>query len=289
MNGSAVFFISVWLKFFFLFTPFFAVSMFLSMTQGQTERQRRKLALRVSGAAAVLCMALFFFGQIIFALFGVTLDAFRVGAGALLFLAAVGLVHGNLAGALGVPEEDIAVVPLAMPVIVGPAATGALLVLGAEMTAPHLKALGCLALLLAISAVSAILYLASAIERAVGKRGLSILSKITGLMLAALAAQMILTGACRALARGAPGNDDEPAAPHVSAPAMERAGPAHQPPTGLKRTKAEAFTVGKQPVRPGLLHACHSGKTGGALGAVWPRCVALDLNNKPATLPPTGG
>jgi len=187
------FFVSVWLKLFFLFTPFFALSMFLSMTRENTETERRRLAINVTGAVAVLCVALFFFGRTIFALFGVTLDAFRVGAGGLLFLAAVAMVQATPA-ATHPAQEDIAVVPLAMPIIVGPATTGALLVLGAEIEEPRFKVLGCAALLLAVLAVGAILCIASLIERGVGRRGLSILSKITGLLLAALAAQMILTG-----------------------------------------------------------------------------------------------
>src|SRR4030042_1730135 len=111
MADTVSFFVSVWVKFFFLFTPFFALSMFLSMTKGYAEVQRRKLAMQVSGAVGVFCLALFFFGNIIFSLFGITLDSFRVGAGALLFLSAVGLVQANLAVTKPSPEEDIAVVP----------------------------------------------------------------------------------------------------------------------------------------------------------------------------------
>ena len=194
MADTVSFFVSVWLKFFFLFTPFFALSMFLSMTKGYAEVQRRKLAMQVSGAVGVFCLALFFFGNIIFSLFGITLDSFRVGAGALLFLSAVGLVQANLAVAKPSLEEDIAVVPLAMPIIVGPATIGTLLVLGAEISDAFHKSLGCLALLLAVISVGTILVLASFFERVGGKRGLNILSKITGLILAALAAQMILVG-----------------------------------------------------------------------------------------------
>jgi multiple antibiotic resistance protein len=194
MNETLSFSVSVWLKFFFLFTPFFALSMFLSMTKGYAEIQRRKLAIQVSCAVGVFCLALFFFGNVIFSLFGITLDSFRVGAGALLFLSAVGLVQANPAVSKQSPEEDIAVVPLAMPIIVGPATIGTLLVLGAEITDAFHKTLGCLALLLAVISVGTILVLASFFERAVGRKGLNILSKMTGLILAALAAQMILVG-----------------------------------------------------------------------------------------------
>ena len=81
-----------------------------------------------------------------------------------------------------------------MPIIVGPATVGTLLVLGAEIDGLLRKTVGALALLLALAAVGTFLLLAAAVERALGRRGLNILSKITGLVLAALAAQMILAG-----------------------------------------------------------------------------------------------
>jgi len=188
------FFISVWLKFFFLLTPFFALSMFLSLTRDATDAFRRKLSLRIGGAAALLGLTLFFFGGAIFVVFGITLNAFRVGAGALLFLSAANLAQGKALPLSSVPEEDIAVVPLAMPVIIGPATIGALLVLGAEIDDHTHRLLGCLALLLAVAGVTALLWMATYIENLLGRRGLTILSKITGLILSALAAQMILTG-----------------------------------------------------------------------------------------------
>ena len=139
---------------------------------------------------------------LVFKLFGITLDAFRVGAGALLFLSAVTLVRTGEASGAPRPDEDIAVVPLAMPVVVGPATVGTLLVLGADMPTAAQKTLGCIALVLAVGSLGTILFLGSAIERAVGRRGLEILSKVTGLVLAALAAQLVLTGTRSFLAGG---------------------------------------------------------------------------------------
>jgi len=185
---------SIWLRFFFLFTPFFALTMLLSITREYEESQRRRLAIRVTCAATILCIGLFFFGNIVFALFGITLDAFRVGAGALLFLSAVRLVRADEASSPQRDDEDIAIVPLAIPVIVGPATVGALLVLGGEIPdLPH-RLIGCVALILAGASLGLILFLGSAIERGVGKKGINILSKVTGLILSALAAQMVLTG-----------------------------------------------------------------------------------------------
>ncbi len=188
------FFFSVWIKFFFLFTPFFALSMFLSLTEHYTERRRKKLSFMVSGAVLVLCLVLFFAGNQLFSLFGITLDSFRIGAGSLLFLSSVGLVQGKMGTADTDPNKDIAVVPLAMPIVVGPATTGTLLVLGAELNNVTAKIIGCLALFLAVACLGVILNLGSLIQRALGSRGIAILSKLTGLVLAALAAQMIMTG-----------------------------------------------------------------------------------------------
>lgn len=188
------FLFSIWVKFFFLFTPFFALTMFLSVTKDYTDSERRKLTMQVVRSVAILCFALYLFGNIVFSVFGITLDAFRVGAGALLFLSAVRLVQGGGMSAVSDPNEDIAVVPLAIPVIVGPATIGALLVLGGEISGTSQRLLGGIALVLAVASLGLILFLGAAIERALGKRGVVILSKITGLVLAALAAQMILTG-----------------------------------------------------------------------------------------------
>ena len=194
MSDQLHFFVTVWLKFFFLFTPFFALSMFLSMTGDYTEKRRRKLAVMISVAVAVLCIGLLFLGNQIFAIFGITLNAFRIGVGTLLFLSAVSLVQGRKASPDANQEADIAVVPLAMPVIVGPATTGTLLVMGAGLSSVTEKAVGCLALLFAVLCVGVMLLLATAIERGIGHRGLNILSKLTGIILAALAAQMIMDG-----------------------------------------------------------------------------------------------
>ena len=187
-------FLNVWLKFFFLFTPFFALSMFLSMTGEYTEKRRRRLAVMISVAVAILCVGLLFLGNRLFAIFGITLDAFRIGVGTLLFLSAVSLVQGRKAPPDTNQEDDIAVVPLAMPVIVGPATTGTLLVMGAGLESVTEKVLGIVALLFAVACLGIMLLLATTIERGVGQRGLNILSKLTGIVLAALAAQMIMDG-----------------------------------------------------------------------------------------------
>ena len=194
MNEHVGLFINIWIKFFFLTTPFFALSMFLSLTKGATPSERRKLALQITGTVAAFAVGMFFFGTLVFKLFGITLDAFRVGGGALLFISAVQLLQPHPTPSASSQDDDIVVVPMSMPIILGPATIGALMVFGADLSGSTEKTIGCFALLTAIASLGIILLLAASIERFMKKKQLRILSKITGLILAAIAAQMILTG-----------------------------------------------------------------------------------------------
>lgn len=147
-------------------------------------------------------MILLFFGKWIFEAFDITLDAFRIGGGALLFLSAVGLVNGKVEDKkpLAVEDDsearisDIAVVPLAIPVTVGPGTIAALLVIGADASTVKTHLLSAGALALALFCLTSILFVATWIEQKFGRHVIVILSKVTGLILAAMASQMIFTG-----------------------------------------------------------------------------------------------
>jgi multiple antibiotic resistance protein len=193
MDWSLV--VSVYIKFFFLMTPFFVLSMFLAMTKEEDTQTKKRLALHVSASVIFASTILLFFGTYIFDVFGITLDAFRIGAGALLFLTAVALIQGPKTDAIAKADmHSIAVVPLAIPITIGPGTIGALLVMSAGMEGAKETLQGLFALILAVGSVGVMLYFSSAIEKVVGRSGLTVLSKITGLVLAALSAQIIFTG-----------------------------------------------------------------------------------------------
>ena len=187
-------FFTTFLKFFFLLTPFFVMSTFLAMTPGYTEGQRRKLAFKVVLGVLIVSVVIFLLGNGIFSIFGITLDAFRVGTGVLMMLNAVSLVRGRDIAATEELESDIAIVPLAIPVTVGPATTGALLVMSGELNSWNDGVLSLLAVGAAIALVGILLLLSTYLEKLVKKQGLSILSKVTGLILSALAAQIFFAG-----------------------------------------------------------------------------------------------
>ena len=177
-------------------TPFFVMSVFLSLTQECSAKQKHTLSIKVTIAVMISSLILLFFGKHIFSLFGITLDAFKIGAGALLFLSAVELVRGNKEEQKAENKDvnELAVVPLAIPVTIGPGTIGILLVMGAEFDTVLKLTVATIALLCAIITIGLLLYLSTQIERLIGKQGLVVISKITGLFLAALSAQIIFSG-----------------------------------------------------------------------------------------------
>ncbi len=187
-------FISLSIKLFFLLTPFFVLSVFLSMTEGLPVSEQRRIALRVTLSVMIICLILYFAGNSIFSTLGITLDGFRIGTGSLLFLSAVSLVSGKRQSPEKEDDQDLAVVPLAIPITVGPATIGTLLILGAEFDTTSQKLVGTAALLVACMCVGVLLHSASHMKRFIGTTGLSILTKITGLILSAMAAQIVFTG-----------------------------------------------------------------------------------------------
>ena len=189
-------FVATFLKMFFMMTPFFVLSVFLTVTNEATSVERKALAIKVTFSVIVMSLVLLFFGQHIFDIIGITLDAFRIGAGALLFLSAVDLIKGNKdSGKVGDKDiSQLAVVPLAIPVTIGPGTIGILLVMGATFENTSSMIMGSLALVCAVLVVGMMLYSSNIIEKIIGKQGLLVISKITGLFLAALSAQIIFTG-----------------------------------------------------------------------------------------------
>lgn len=187
-------FISLYIKLFFLLTPFFVLSVFLSFTEDMDLKEQHSLAIRTTVSVLVISLILYFAGNPIFATLGITLDGFRVGAGSLLFLSAVSLVSGKKARPEPENDSDVAVVPLAIPITVGPATIGTLLILGAELGSATQKTVGAASLVAACLTVGIMLFSASAVKRVIGTLGLSVLTKITGLVLSAMAAQIVFTG-----------------------------------------------------------------------------------------------
>ncbi len=197
ISGMAAYFgefFSTSIKLFALMTPPAALSAYLSASKAYDEARKKETVRKTSIAVFVIGVILFFLGDKIFSIFGFTLDAFRIGAGSLLFLTSVSLMNETPDRPYFSPTDDISIVPLAIPLCMGPASIGTVMVLGASAQDTPQLIIGALSLLTASIGIYGILYFASAVERALGKTGLAVLSKLTGLLLAAIAAQVVFTG-----------------------------------------------------------------------------------------------
>ncbi|BFO06365.1 MarC family protein [Pseudomonas guariconensis] len=185
---------SVYLKMLVLYSPFFVLSCFIRLTRGYSSKERKQLAWRVAIAALVASVVLYLFGRAIFGVFGITPDAFRIGAGSVLFISALGMAQGKAAVQADNVQQDVTIVPLTIPLTVGPGTIGALLVMGVGQ--PHWddKLLAIVSIALASFTVGLVLYLSNRIERILGDQGLQIVSRLMGLFVCALAAQIIFTG-----------------------------------------------------------------------------------------------
>jgi multiple antibiotic resistance protein len=194
---------------FFVVDPPGAVPLFLAMTARDSRAKTLSMARRACIAGALLLFFFAFFGALIFKMFGVTLAAFRVAGGILLMLTALDMLRAEASKTRtskaeadeGVEKEDIAIVPLAMPVLSGPGSIATVMVLMADQDVyPRGIAVS---IAIAITFVGTYFTLATAQRflKVLGQTGLAVTQRVFGLLLAALAVQFIADGARTLLAR----------------------------------------------------------------------------------------
>ena len=184
--------------------PLEAAPIFLALTQRLNSAQRRRTALLATAIAASVLLAFALGGGAALAGIGISMPAFRIGGGILLLLVAVDLLFARASGLSSITAREeaeaqaaheIAVFPLAVPLLAGPGAmTGVVLLMDAARGSLA-AGLSVVAILLIVMGLTlAILWLAEAIVRALGVIGLNVLSRISGILLAALAVQFVLDG-----------------------------------------------------------------------------------------------
>lgn len=195
--------LNTFVVFFVVIDPIGMAPIFVGLTHAEGPEQRRQAAIRGTVLAAVILLVFFFVGDLLLAALGIGVPAFRVAGGVFLFLLAVDMVFARQSGLRSTTpgerreaeqREDISVFPLAFPLVAGPGALTTVLLLAssrAEWTASLLVLavmLGVLGLLL----VS--LLLADRVVAVLGQTGANVVSRLLGLVLAALAAQYVIDG-----------------------------------------------------------------------------------------------
>jgi multiple antibiotic resistance protein len=194
----------------FIVDPLGVVPLFVAMTAGDPPEKCRAMALRACLVAGGILTFFALFGTLVFKVFGVTLAAFRVAGGLLLMLTALDMLRAQPPGTRtspaetqeGTTREDIAIVPLAMPLLAGPGAIATVMVLMAQLGGGVEAAVTVLASVAITMLVAwALLRSAQGVKRVLGQSGIAILERLFGLILAAIAVQFVFEGG-RELLRG---------------------------------------------------------------------------------------
>ena len=205
------------LKFFVVFfvviDPVSLIPLFTGLTTGASTEYQRRMALKAVTISAAILLLFALGGAAFLRLMGISLEAFRIFGGLLLFLLALEMVFARESGTRTSSDEaaesrrraDISVFPLAFPFIAGPGALATILLWFGRIRLPGQAGLfaafmAAAALVLAI--VVALLWVAEPLMRVIGVTGANVASRILGVILGALAVQFVLDGLRQAFAAG---------------------------------------------------------------------------------------
>ncbi|MBI5491023.1 MAG: MarC family protein [Deltaproteobacteria bacterium] len=188
---------------FFVVDPFVAVPFFLAITGDDPPAKRRGMALRAALAAFVALALFALAGGLIFRAFGISLGAFKIAGGLMLFLMAMDMMRAQPSRTRSTAEEqeegsardDVAIVPMAIPMLAGPGAIATVMVL---MSRAAWKPVPTVAVFAAIAvtctATWILLRSAVAAQRFLSKTTLHVLERVMGLLLAAVAVEFVVGG-----------------------------------------------------------------------------------------------
>jgi len=183
--------------------PVGLVPTFLAVTQGLPQQARRRIALRASIIAAAILAGTALVGDWLLHQLGITLPAFRIAGGLLLFAVASEMVFGvrierqskQAEDALEEHVRNVAAFPLAIPLMAGPGAiTATLLLAGQARGDPIALAVLIAVVMLACALCLTVFLLANRVDRLLGITGNVVLSRLLGVLLAALAVQYVIDG-----------------------------------------------------------------------------------------------
>jgi multiple antibiotic resistance protein len=201
-------FLSAFVTFFVVIDPPGCAPIFASLTRGGSNAHRRAMALRSTGIATVILILFALVGEPLLTSLGISLDAFRIAGGIMVFLIALEMVfekrterreeraeeiQRRLAEARKEDPEDISVFPMGIPMIAGPGSIATVMLVTSRNHGLHLLlVLAALAAVLITTLVS--LLAAGAIMRVLGDKLEAMITRILGVLLAALAAQYVVDG-----------------------------------------------------------------------------------------------
>lgn len=189
---------------FVVIEPITLVPIFGALTRGAETSYRRRMAFKSTLISAGIFVFFTLVGQWLLAMLGISVDAFKIGGGVLLFMAAIDMVFARQSGLRSTTvreqdearyREDISVFPLAFPLIAGPGALATLLLLRAEAGDDLMQVGLLLAVAMTVLVIGLVLMLlATPIMRVMGHTGANVISRLLGVILVALSVQFVIDG-----------------------------------------------------------------------------------------------
>ncbi|WP_455206908.1 MarC family protein [Kaarinaea lacus] len=182
--------------------PFAAIPLFLALTQGHTVVERARVALITSTTVAIVLIISALSGETLLHWMGTSLASFRVGGGVVLFLMAFAMLRGQPMEIRTTPDENseaetkatIAVVPLGLPLLAGPGSISTVIIEMHRFDAFSHSLLVVLTILFVCAVLWLVLRLAGRIATAIGHIGLNIINRLFGLILTAIAVEIMANG-----------------------------------------------------------------------------------------------
>ncbi|MBY5988493.1 MarC family protein [Roseovarius atlanticus] len=194
------FLITAWVALFVIIDPIGMTPLFVALTQGDSPARRRAIALRACVAGALILIVFASFGESVLDFVGISMPAFRIAGGLLLFLTALDMLFERRTKRRKdqADEEDDrddpSIYPLAIPLIGGPGAITTVILLAGQQ--PGIEGLAwVIGVMLSVVTLVFLLFLtAGLLERALGRTGINVITRLLGMLLAALTVQFVLDG-----------------------------------------------------------------------------------------------
>ncbi|MGA0923876.1 MAG: MarC family protein [Rhodobacteraceae bacterium] len=194
---DSAFLITAFVTLFVIIDPIGLAPLFVALTHGMDARTRRGIAIRACVIAAMLLVLFAALGEAVLGFVGISMPAFRIAGGILLFLTALDMLFERRSKRREDQADerpDPSVFPLAIPLIAGPGAIASVILLTGEMGGLQGFATTVLVMAAVLGIVFALFMVAGLLERALGRTGINVVTRLLGMLLAALAVQFVLDG-----------------------------------------------------------------------------------------------
>ena len=195
---DTAFLITAFVTLFVIVDPIGLMPLFVALTQGMSAAERRVVGIRACVTAAILLAVFAAFGEAVLGFVGISMPAFRVAGGILLFLTALDMLFERRSKRREdqKPEDrhDPSVFPLAIPLIAGPGSIATVILLAGQKPGIEGLALVIAVMLVVLVMLMAMFLMSGLLARLLGKTGINVVTRLLGMLLAALSVQFVLDG-----------------------------------------------------------------------------------------------